>query len=76
MWLDFKYQGEQGRTSGFSVAGDISLFGVLVFVLVKIIQGMVFYAFLTLQTQLSKWSVLLASVLKSSTAFSKREDQE
>ena len=49
-----KYQGEQGRTSGFSVAGDISLFGVLVFVLVKIIQGMVFYAFLTLQTQLSK----------------------
>ena len=49
-----KYQGEQGRTSGLSVAADISLFGVLVFVLVKIIQGMVFYAFLTLQTQLSK----------------------
>lgn len=49
-----KYQGEQGRTLGLSVAGDISLFGVLVFVLVKVIQGMVFYAFLTLQTQLSK----------------------
>ena len=49
-----KYQGEQGRTLGLNVAGDISLFGVLVFVLVKVIQGMVFYAFLTLQTQLSK----------------------
>lgn len=33
---------------------------------------MVFYAFLTLQTQLFKWSVLFASVLKGSVAFSKR----
>ena len=49
-----KYQGEQGRTLGLSVAGDISLFGVLVFVLVEVIRGMVFYTFLTLQTQLSK----------------------
>lgn len=48
-----KYQGEQGRTLGLSVAGDISLFGV-VFVLVEVIRGMVFYTFLTLQTQLSK----------------------
>lgn len=36
------------------VASDIFLFGVLVSVLVKVIQRMVFYTFSSFQTQLSK----------------------
>lgn len=39
---------------GLGVASDIFLFGVLVSVLVKVIQRMVFYTFSSFQTQLSK----------------------
>lgn len=61
--------GREGHIGSLVFAGDISLFGVFVFVLVEVIPGVVLQCLSHPQTQLFKWRCIIASVLGAALAF-------